>query len=202
MKRVLSIILAIFIGMTFFVASYAEVIKKNDILFARYGLRGEGSAIYFHNMNTMAVLIPLGTEIKVIGTRKEQIIVQRVDNGKKYHVYALSDFWDKFFVHNKNDIGMERVSKDKITLVENNQVIEGMTKEEVYLSKGCPAYIGYGVKSMAHSFEEVMKSDNWYYNVSSRKRDAVITFENGKVTAAVDRESKMKMKIDAIKNKK
>lgn len=202
MRKVLIIALVVFLGVGIFATTYAEGIKKEDILFARYGLRGSGSTIYFHNMSAISVVIPLGTEVKVVKVGKEEIVVQRVDNGSKYRVCALSAYWDKFFVRNRNEIGIDSVSASNKIAVENNQVIEGMTKEEVYLSKGCPAYIGYGVKSNAHSFEEVMKSDVWYYNVNSRLKDAVITFQDGKVTGMVDRATKVKKKIDALKEKK
>lgn len=202
MKKILLMVLVVFLWVVIFSAAYAEAIKKNDILFARYGLRGKGRTICFHNMSVDPVVIPLGTEVKVINVGKEKIVAQRVDNINKYTVLAFSDFWDKFFVRNKNDIGIEKVSADKKESVENNQVVEGMTKEEVYLSKGCPAYIGYGVKSYMHPFREVMNSNIWYYNINSRVKDAVITFKDGNVTGMVDRTTKVKKKIDALKEKK
>jgi len=201
MRKKLLIALVIFLGVGIFAAAYAEGVKKDDVLFARYGLRGDGNTIYFHNMKRSPIIIPIGTEVKVISVSKEKIVVQRVDNSKQYKVLAFSDFWDKFFVRNRNEIGLESVSADKRTVVDNNQVVEGMTKQEVYLSKGCPAYIGYGVKSNIHPLEEVMKSDIWYYNSNSRMKDAVITFENGHVTGMVDRATKVKQKMDAIKEK-
>jgi len=201
MKKILLFMLVVFLGLGTVAVANTESLKKEDVLFARYGLRGEGSAISFHNMSLLPVVIPVGTEVKVISVGKGKFVVQRTDNAKKYQVLAFSDFWDKFFVRNKNEIGLETLSAGKRTLVDNNQVIDGMTKEEVYLSKGCPAYIGYGVKSNMHSFEEVMKSDVWYYNVNSRLKDAVVTFEDGRVKGMVSRETKVKKKVDALKEK-
>lgn len=174
----------------------AEALHEGNILYARYALRGTGKMIPFHNMSAAPVLIPLGTEVMVIGVTKAKIAVQRMDNSEKYIVFAASDYWDKFFVKDKGEIDLGMLSDA------DKQIMGGMTKEQVYLSKGCPAYIGYGIKSNMHSLSEVMKSDIWYYNINSRIKDAVITFKDGRVTGAIDRTTKVKIKMDALKEKR
>jgi len=178
MKKISLFLLVAFLVTEVFNAVYAEGLKKDDVLYARYGLRGEGNTIFYHNMSSCPIVIPLGTEVKVVGLNKDKITVQMVDDAKIYQILAFSNCWDKYFVRDKNEIGLESVSADKKISVKSSQVVEGMTKQEVYLSKGCPAYIGYAVKSYMHSFGEVMQSDVWYYNVNSRLKDAVITFKD------------------------
>ena len=47
-------------------------------------------------------------------------------------VYAAdSNQWDKFFVKNKNEIGLDKFSPDTKARVMNCEVANGMTKEEV-----------------------------------------------------------------------
>lgn len=202
MKKILTLALIIlFLGAVIGIV-YADEIKKGDILFARYDIRGSGNTIFFHNMSASPIVIPRRTKVEITGVDRYHIMVQRMDNAKKYRVVAFSEFWNKFFVRDKSEIEPRIFSADKKAAIENNQVLEGMTKEEVYLSKGCPAYIGYGVKSERHSLDEVMRSDVWYYNVNSRIKDAVITFKDGKVSGIADRTTKVKKKIDALKDKK
>ena len=44
-----------------------------------------------------------------------------------------------------------------------------MTKEEVYVSKGCPAYIAWGKKTEKNSLNEIMKSDNRNKHINAIK---------------------------------
>jgi hypothetical protein len=46
-----------------------------------------------------------------------------------------------------------------------------------------------------------MKSDVWYYNVNSRLKDMVVSFEDERVKGMVSQATEVKKKVDALKEK-
>ena len=62
------------------------------------------------------------------------------------------------------------------------KVKEGMSKAEVYISKGCPAFIGYGKKSWFYTYDQILESDEWYFNRNTRSTEMIVRFENGVVS--------------------
>lgn len=181
MRRAILALLAVMCLIGFTVNAYAEGLVRGDIAYVRSNLRAEGYKIVWHNMSSLKGLIPVGTEVKIKGSSGGLITFVTNDTNKTYYIYASSERWDKFFVKNKKDIGLDGLSPDQKKQVENCDVLVGMTKDEVYASKGCPAYIAWGVKSESKSFAEIMQSDKWYYMTSSRGHDVMATFQDGKV---------------------
>ena len=45
--------------------------------------------------------------------------------------------------------------------------------------KGFPAYLAWGKKTFKISFNEIIKSDKWYYMTNRHGQDVMVTFENG-----------------------
>jgi hypothetical protein len=91
--------------------------------------------------------------------------------------------WDKYFVKDKTQIGLEDFSSNEKDKIINGEVVTGMTKKEAYASRGCPAYIAYGIKSNASTFGDIMQSDTWYYMKTSRAKDVLVKFENSVVSS-------------------
>lgn len=181
MKKLALVLLAIVCCISFIGNTYAEALIKGDVAYVRSNLRAEGSKIVWHNMSSLKELIPVGTEVKIKGISGGLITFVTNDTNKTYYIYADSSKWNKFLVKDKKDIGLDGLSADQKTKVENGDVSLGMTKQEVYASKGCPAYRAWGKTTERDSLDDIMQSDKWYYNVSSRGHDVMATFENGVV---------------------
>jgi 3D (Asp-Asp-Asp) domain-containing protein len=176
MKRNALLVLGVVCCLYFACSSYAAALQKDETLFTRSNLRAEKGIIEWHNMRAMPQVIPVGTEVKVAAVGGDKIVFVRRDDNKKYVLKANSAQWDKYFVKDRSEIGLEKFSG-------KSEVAIGMSKEEVYAAKGCPAYIAWGKKSFASSLSDVMQSNTWYYMVSSRGHDTLIKFENDVVVS-------------------
>jgi hypothetical protein len=179
MKRGVLTVLALVVSVLISGVTFAENLKKGDVVFAKYSMRGHGKELFWHNMKSMPVLVPAGTELKVLAIGPEKVVLGKVNVDKaderiKFQMLANTAQWDKYFVMDK---------KDSSTSAENADIKEGMSKEEVYLTFGCPSYTGYGVKSYFKSMQEIMSSDTWYYNATTRALGVLIKFSDGKVKA-------------------
>ena len=195
MRKFVLMILAVFLSCSMATMAFAENLKKGDVVYAKYSIRGKGKEVFWHNMSALPVLIPVGSEVKVDAINAAKIIIEV--SGRKFMMVSNTAQWDKFFAKDKAEL--------KATTAEG-PVKDGMSKEEVYVVKGCPAYISEGDKSNTHSYAEIMQSDYWVYNANSRSKDMVVTFENGKVAGALDKttqaKSKAQKKIKAVKEQK
>ena len=181
MKRWALVLLVIVCFVSFMGSTYAAVLAQGDMVYVRSNLHVDGSKIFWHNMCSYRELVPVGTEVKIKGVSGDVITFVPTNAKKTYYVYADSNKWDKFFVKDKKEIGLEKLSPDRKGQVENGEVVNGMTKEEVYASKGCPAYLAWGKKTFKISFNEIIKSDKWYYMTNRHGQDVMVTFENGVV---------------------
>lgn len=186
MKKLALALLATVCYVSFTGSAYAATFTKGDIAYARSNLRAKLSTIYWHSMSSSRIVIPVGSEVKIggISTQYRRLEIVMIKTNEHYDVDCSSRLWDKFFVKNKKDIGLEGLSSDKKNQIENGMVVVGMTKEEVYASKGCPAYLAWGQKSGNRSLAEIMQSDKWYYMSNQRGKDVMVTFAGGAVVKA------------------
>lgn len=134
--------------------------------------------IYYHNMRSKKRLIPVGTAVEIKHVGKKYIRFKIIDSNKKYKLKALSAHFDKYFVKTKEELKLEDISKEVMQEIKNMNVKRGMTKNEVYISRGCPSYIAYGKKSWGRSLDQVMQSDTWYYNFNRRRIEMVVKFKD------------------------
>lgn len=167
-------------------ADTESLITKGDKFFTRTNLCLKGSTVFFHNMSALKSIIPVGTEVEITGTAGKAIYFKTIEAGKSYHVTDKPSVYAKYFVKEKDEIGLGLMNEKAKEAVKNMTAYSGMTKNEVLVSKGCPAYIGYGIKSWGLSLDELMASDTWYYNLNTRRNDIVIEFEDGIATKVTD----------------
>jgi len=177
MKKLAFVLLVAVCCVSFISNTCAAALQKGDIVYVRSNLHANGGTIFWHNMKMYKTIIPAGTEVKM----SSRTTFVTVDTNKSFTVVANADQWDKFFVKDRNEIGLDKLSSDMKTTIDNCEVTNGMTKEEVYASKGCPAYIAWGLKTKDKSFADIMQSDKWYYNFNARGQDVMVTFQNGVV---------------------
>jgi len=182
MKKLVLMVLAGLLSCTMVSMAFADGLQKGDVVYAKYGMRGKGKTIFWHNMSALPILVPAGSEVKIVGINAKKVVFTSGSN--KYTLATLTSQWDKYFVKNMSDVDVSKAASGPVSV--------GMSKADVYLIKGCPAYIGYGELSNRHSLDEVFASNEWYYNVNSRLRDAVIYFDNGVVKSMADRSKKAK----------
>ena len=181
MKKLALVLLTVVCCISFIGSIYAAELAKGETVYARSNLRAEGNVVVWHNMKSEKTLILAGTELKIVSSGGERTMFTMVGSNKQFALKADAKQWDKFFVKDRNEIGLDKFSPDVKAKVMNCDVDKGMTKEEVYVSKGCPAYWAWGNKTERSSLNEIMRSDKWYYMTSSRGHDVMVTFANGVV---------------------
>jgi len=166
--------------------SNAEIFK-GEALFTRSNLKTSGRVIFFHNMSSFKGFIPAGMAVTITAVGRNFIKFKVLESGKTYVIKEPSKYYAKYFAENLGEIGLERMNEETKKNIRNMSAEKGMTKEEVFTAKGCPAYIAYGEKSMHRSLDQIMNSDTWFYNVDSRARESIVTFENGVVSNVQNR---------------
>jgi hypothetical protein len=139
------------------------------------------------------VLIPPGTAcaIKAISTKEIKFIAA----GKRYvltswrigygGVNTRTSFY-KFFAQNKETVGLDKVNPQFRESVLSGVTQLGMTKGEVLLSLGYPAYLGKEKPTTDESRAAILASDDWYY-AQNQGELVALKFEAG-VLAQVEEE--------------
>ena len=160
----------------------AEV-SKGMKLYTRTNLKTKGKKIYYHNLRSSKGFIPVGTAVKVRKVGEEYIKFKVLKNDREYSLEAPSTHFEKYFVLTREELELNDMSRKAIEQIENMNVKIGMTKAEVYISRGCPAYVGPGKKSWFYTFDQMMDSNTWYYNLSRRRIENLVRFRDGVVAA-------------------
>jgi len=84
----------------------------------------------------------------------------------------------KFFAENKETVGLDKVNPDFRESVVSGITEVGMTKGEVLLSLGYPAYLEGENPTTDDSRATILSNDNWYYVKSGREK-VLFTFKAG-----------------------
>ena len=156
MKKIFGIALCTIFAVVLF-SEHLLAVDKGEALFTRTNLKTHGKKIFFHNLSISLGFIPVGTNVIVKKVGKDSIRFQLVDNSKTYILTVLSEQHNKYFVKDIEEIGLENISNDVKLKIKEMAVAPGMTKKEVYISRGCPSYIAYGDKSWLYTLDQVMK---------------------------------------------
>jgi hypothetical protein len=137
------------------------------------------------------VLIPPGTAcaIKAISTKEIKFIAA----GERYvltswrigygDVNTRTSF-SKFFAQNKEAVGLDKVNPEFSASILAGIAQVGMTKEEVLLSLGYPAYLGKENATTDESRAGILSSDEWYY-LKSGKDKVSLNFKEGSLAQLV-----------------
>ena len=179
MRKLALAVLVVVCGLGFIGSVYAAALEKGETVYTRSNLRLDGNTIFWHNMSALRGRLPVGTEAKIEKCTGGSIVFVTNDTNKSYRIAANSGKWNKFLVKDKKEIGLDGISSDKRSQIENGEAAAGMTKEAVYASRGCPAYIAWGKTSERKTFDDIMKSDTWYYMANSRGHSTMVTFADG-----------------------
>ncbi len=158
-----------------------EGVAAGDTLYTRSNLMAKGDTIFWHNMSGLKHMVPAGTEVKVLNFSKKAIVFSVPGGKEKYRLLTETGNYNKYLVKNRQEIGLEKIPGEVMKKIKNREIAKGMTKEEVYIAKGCPAYIGWGEESLVRSLEDIMDSNTWYYHINSRNHDCSVKFKDGVV---------------------
>jgi hypothetical protein len=162
-------------------------------VFNRVSFRAGGEdKIKSSNPFSGGVFIPPGTEcsIKAISIKEIKFIA----TGKNYlltgwrigygGVNTRASFY-KFFAENKEKVGLDRVNPDFRESVLAGVAEVGMTKGEVLLSLGYPAYLEEENPTSDDNRAAILANDHWYYLKGERKK-VLLKFEAGILTEIVE----------------
>ena len=163
-------------------------VSEGQTVFNRVSFRTDGdSRIKYANPFSGGVLIPPGTActIKAISPKEIKFIA----NGKSYvltswrigygTVNTRTSFY-KFFVEEKKTVGLDKVKSEFAENVLSGGVRLGMSKGEVLLSLGYPAYVGKKNSTADVSRAGILASDDWYY-ARNQGESVVLKFKEGEL---------------------
>jgi len=159
---------------------------EGQTVFNRVSFRAdEENKIKNANPFSGIILIPPGTvctiksispeEIKFIAAGESYVLTNwRIGYGG---VNTRASFY-KFFLENKEAVGLDKINPDFRESVLAGIAEVGMTKAEVLLSLGYPAYLGKENPTTDDSRAAILSSDNWYY-LKSGKEKVLLEFTAG-----------------------
>lgn len=139
--------------------------------------------VYWHNMSLLEDRLAPETEIIIKNATPKGIVFYLAnDEDSKYVIATPPKKWNKFFVKSKDQIGLNRISKKAKANLVKAKVAVGMTKKEVLIVRGCPAYSAFGKNTYRESLEDILESNSWYYSLNKRINEYIVKFEKGKVS--------------------
>ena len=168
-------------------------ISQGQTVYNRVGFRTYGeNVIYYSNRYFGGTFIPAGSECIIQDVSKEAI--KFTFNGEEYVLVdwiedvsteSVKTYFEKFFSKNKSEVGLDKVSPDFRELVQEGFVKEGMTKHEVLLSIGYPAYLGLKDPTYNHDRELILSHNDWYY-FKGRRTKILLRFKGEELHEILD----------------
>ena len=168
-------------------------VSQGQTVFNKVGLRTYGeNVIYYSNRYFGGTFIPAGSECIIQDISRDSI--KFTFNGEEY---VLADWicdvsavnvkqsFEKFFSKDKSEIGLEEVNPDFREHVQEGFVKEGMTKQEVLLSIGYPAYLGVKDPTYDDDREFILSHSDWYY-FKGRRTKILLRFKGEELHEILD----------------
>ena len=168
-------------------------VSEGQRVFNRVGFRTyRENVIYYTNRYVGGTLIPAGSECVIQDMSGDTI--KFTFNGEQYALVEwigdvsaenVKPFFEKFFSKNRSEIGLDKVNPAFRELVQEGFVKEGMSKEEVLLSIGYPAYLG--VKDPTYDDERklILSQNDWYY-FKGRRTKILLRFKGDELYEILD----------------
>jgi hypothetical protein len=137
------------------------------------------------------IFIPAGTECLIRGMSKKKIVFYA--GGREYTLVnwlgnpSEGDPWlffSKFFVEDRSKIGLESVNPVFSESVRSGIAEIHMTKEEILMSLGYPAYLG---RDPTYNFSRafILSQNDWYY-LTDQKTRVLLKFKGEKLYRIIE----------------
>lgn len=145
---------------------------QNKSRFLRCTLRANGPSMFSTNYLGLPAAARVGTpaEIKMYSTGQVDMDLNKI----MYQMYPVSqpfdtnaqNFVEKFFVDDVRALGLEKLEPPRKTNILNGQAEIGMTKEQVYMTLGPPAWVDFDYDASNLSYSAIMEKNRWVYRES------------------------------------
>lgn len=171
------------IGQTVYNRVNFRPVKENKIRYTNYYHKG--------------ALIPAGSICIIKEISKSAIVFLYVSGKSKSITLELSDWligpnkadirqsFYKFFTENKDSVGLDAIRSEYLYGVTSGNEQLGMTKEEILICLGYPAYIGDKKAADEYGRDAILKQDKWYY-LKGRFNKYLLIFKDGKLYRTED----------------
>ena len=93
--------------------------------------------------------------------------------------------FEKFFSKNRSEIGLREVNPEFRGEIKDGFIKEGMTKKEVLLSIGYPAYLGVKDPTYDDDRELILSHNDWYY-FKGRRTKILLRFKGEELHEILD----------------
>jgi hypothetical protein len=168
-------------------------ISQGQTVYNRVGFRTYGdNVIYYSNRYVGGTFIPAGSECVIQDVAKGAITF--TFNGEQYLLVdwigdvsaeSVKTYFEKFFSKNRSEVGLDMVSPDFREDIQEGFIKEGMTKHEVLLSIGYPAYLGKNDPTYNHDRELILSHNDWYY-FKGRRTKILLRFKGEELHEVLD----------------
>lgn len=152
--------------------------SADDVYYARCNLKVfKGDHISWVNWQSTDLLVPVGTKLNVMRGGSKATITD-IDTGKSYTI----DIGDKGDVYLEKFVAKEKVKIGKYTEDVQRNIADsiakvGMTKAQVYIAMGPPAWAGRNTNSM--TYEQIMAENLWVYRRRRFAKNIGVAFDPG-----------------------
>jgi hypothetical protein len=153
-----------------------------QVYYARCNLKViKGDHITWVNWQSTPIFIPVGTEFTV-ERNGSKATLHEVKHGSEYHLDIGADgevYLEKFV--SKSPVSIKEYSTEIQANIRNTVARIGMTKEQVYIAMGPPAWAGEKTHKM--TYDEIMATNLWVYKRRRFGKNIGVAFgyETGKV---------------------
>jgi hypothetical protein len=181
-------------------APFGPALKKSPVsslvgqrVYNRISLRVlEKNVIWFTNYYHTGILIAVGTECTINSISRGIIKFTAQRQEYKLKDWLIDDdasnldqSFAKYFVIDKKEVGLENVNQEFHDSVISGYDEIGMSKEEILMTLGYPAYLGRKDPTTLYSREYILSQNDWYY-VKSRFNRVLFIFRAGKLERIMD----------------
>ena len=168
-------------------------VSQGQTVFNRVGFRTyRGNVIYYSNRYVGGTFIPAGSECNIHDISKDAI--KFTFNGEEYELVEwvadvnaenVKASFEKFFSKNRSEIGLREVNPEFRGEIKDGFIKEGMTKKEVLLSIGYPAYLGVKDPTYDDDRELILSHNDWYY-FKGRRTKILLRFKGEELHEILD----------------
>lgn len=146
-----------------YLGTMAQAHAEEEIYYARCNLKVlKGTYITWVNWQAAPEMIPVNTELKVSGSGNKLTVVEPA-SGKSYTLDLGNQgqsYMEKFV--SRTPVKMDKFPKAIRDNIKKAVARVDMTKAQVYIAMGPPAWISGG-NTNVNTYEEIMKANLWVY---------------------------------------